>query len=1522
MRIQAASLLLLASLFSRALAASPAVNVGLKASWNSAPLILELLETAALENEAAYFPLLDRISAGALDEKKTDKELYDEFLRLANDEGFLKNPEELSSFNLALSIHAAAPRIEAHYHFYDNNMGRWDPDCNVWVQLGLRQICSPKGELDEIIKTVTNDEKKLQFDRTLGTQEGKPTAILYADIMTPQFKRHHDRLKRYADQGKISYRLRYRRPYESEDRPIMLSGYGVSLVLKKTDYIVMDDRDVGDAENAKAPAADSAQQPLIKLENKESQDIKPISKEDMAGLGYKAASFIMASEDPFGTLQQLVQDFPKHSATIAAGEVNESVAKELDDNFAMMIGGGKNLFWVNGLLLDHSQVNAFALLDHLRGERKHIKSLQSFGLESSEAIKLLSHPVLAASKEEDKALRFDYRDDIEGGDVLIWMNDIEKDSRYSQWSDNPMTMLRRIFPGQLHPMRINMHHLVVPIDLTSKADLSFINNEIRQFIERKIAIRFGLVPLLTNDNAKDQSKIFYYLRDTYGLETALKYFETALEKNDFSKPSEEIFDEVIKGGKLRKDKTALPFELALAGEVISGRLTKLEAWSERMGFNIPAPPVLINGQPVAKEDDWMSSMSDKLQMDVQLVQRYVYETGGQDPEMDLRTHLLQGAAKRRNSYIFPEKEADVKMLDVTQIIESNKDIFEKLPSIDSDKPEVTSEASIWVVGDFDQNDGYDLLNAAAELQKEEQAVNLVLINNPESATEKSTLSSLLFQLHQSKSLTHDLLRKVLDEAHPAKTEDLLGAVKQNGWALPDTIEAGKFWKQSRVVLEKAGVKPGEKAIIINGRVVGPIPKDSTFVTADFQALLDYELTKRIKPVLESAQELGVIEKVKNSGPHSLSSLTSAIALATVPEVPNGLFSPPESTRSDVPGKMLSGDHTAISLGDASTSSIHIVATIDPASELAQKWVPLISALSSMSGVYTQILLNPVKQIGELPVKRFYRHVLSSKPSFDEAGRLESPVARFENIPEGPLLSLSMDVPPAWLVSPKESIHDLDNLKLSTLKERLRGSSVEATYELESILIQGHSMEANGNPPRGAQLVLGTPNTPNFADTIIMANLGYFQFKANPGIWEMSLKRGRSDEIFTIDSFGTAGPSKPTGVDEDIAVLSFQGTTLFPRVSRKAGMEEADVLESAVAGPPSVVDTAKQWLSSLGVLKYVPIPPALQDNAQAEINIFSVASGHLYERFLGIMIASVMRHTDKTVKFWFISNFLSPSFKDFLPVLAEKYKFKYELVTYKWPHWLRPQSEKQREIWGYKILFLDVLFPLDLDKVIFVDADQIVRTDMSELVNLDLEGAPYGFTPMCDSRTSMEGYRFWKTGYWASFLQGRPYHISALYVVDLKEFRAIAAGDRLRQQYHQLSADKDSLANLDQDLPNHMQSLIRIKSLPMEWLWCETWCSDEGLSKAKTIDLCNNPMTKEPKLDRARRQVKEWVEYDEEIAALAKSVKGAGHLSEAKEEKKAEEVKEETHEKAQEKIGEQKTEVMDNIEDKIEIKDEL
>ena len=137
---------------------------------------------------------------------------------------------------------------------------------------------------------------------------------------------------------------------------------------------------------------------------------------------------------------------------------------------------------------------------------------------------------------------------------------------------------------------------------------------------------------------------------------------------------------------------------------------------------------------------------------------------------------------------------------------------------------------------------------------------------------------------------------------------------------------------------------------------------------------------------------------------------------------------------------------------------------------------------------------------------------------------------------------------------------------------------------------------------------------------------------------------------------------------------------------------------------------------------------------------------------------------------------------------------------------------------------------------------------------------------------MDGFRFWKSGYWKNHLAGKPYHISALYVVDLVRFRQVAAGDRLRGQYQALSQDPNSLANLDRDLPNNMIHQVPIKSLPQEWLWCETWCDQTSKKNAKSIDLCNNPLTKESKLNAARRIVTEWTDYDDEMNRLAEEIK--------------------------------------------------
>ena len=193
------------------------------------------------------------------------------------------------------------------------------------------------------------------------------------------------------------------------------------------------------------------------------------------------------------------------------------------------------------------------------------------------------------------------------------------------------------------------------------------------------------------------------------------------------------------------------------------------------------------------------------------------------------------------------------------------------------------------------------------------------------------------------------------------------------------------------------------------------------------------------------------------------------------------------------------------------------------------------------------------------------------------------------------------------------------------------------------------------------------------------------------------------------------------------------------------------------------------------------------------------------------------------------------------------------------------------------MLLDAIFPPPITRVVFVDADNVVRGDLRELIEEDMRGAPLAMVPFCEQSKEMQGYRFWQQGFWKDHLRGLRYHISALFVVDLEAWRE-GAGDRLRAIYNGLAQDPNSLSNLDQDLPNYAQvSDVPIHSLPREWLYCHTWCEGEfPLSKAKSVDLCNNPASKEPKLEMARRILgDEWIRYDEEIAQALLIREGEG-----------------------------------------------
>ena len=231
-----------------------------------------------------------------------------------------------------------------------------------------------------------------------------------------------------ALEGKISYRVRHRKAPTFEGKPLVIPGYGVELALKRTDYIVIDDREDEGSQPAK-----SASETEVNFEDEELADLRPLSTSELFSLAVKASSFIMQSEKPFDTLVKLSQDFPKYSSAVASHNATEEFLAEHHFNRGQLVPAGYNVWWMNGVQIIDRQIEALSLLDIMRKERKLIDGVRELGLTSPDAIHLLSHNEVATVKAENDPQRYDWRDDIEGGKVIIWMNDIEKDKRYEAW---------------------------------------------------------------------------------------------------------------------------------------------------------------------------------------------------------------------------------------------------------------------------------------------------------------------------------------------------------------------------------------------------------------------------------------------------------------------------------------------------------------------------------------------------------------------------------------------------------------------------------------------------------------------------------------------------------------------------------------------------------------------------------------------------------------------------------------------------------------------------------------------------------------------------------------------------------------------------------------------------------------------------------------------------------------------------------------------------------------------------------
>ncbi|XP_057190246.1 UDP-glucose:glycoprotein glucosyltransferase 1 isoform X1 [Triplophysa rosa] len=1481
---------------------SKAVTTTLTTKWPSTPLLLEASEFLAEESQDKFWDFVEANQDIEKDHDNTDLAYHELILKRAS---ALLSQVQLNLLKFALSLRAYSSTVHSFQQIASNEPP--PPGCKAFFNVHGQTTCNTES-LKAMIDTALERPKPHLFKgdhKFPSANPDAPVVILYAETGTKEFSTFHQLMLGKANKGLITYVLRHFLANPSKSK-VYLSGYGVELAIKNQEYKAKDDTQVQAGTDVNATVigendpVDEVQgflfgklktiYPELKEQLKElrkhliesTNEMAPLKVWQMQDLSFQTAARILAapSVDALNVMRDLSQNFPTKARSLTKTVVNSEIRREIEENQKYFKGTlglqpGDSALFINGLSIDLDVQDIFSIFDMLRNEARVMEGLRSLQIDTP-----YIHDILKLNVQPSDS---DYGVDIRSP-AVNWVNNLETDGRYMSWPSNVQELLRPTFPGVIRQIRKNFHNLVMIVDPTHVNTAELISVA-EMFYSNNIPLRIGLVFVVNDSDDVDGTQ-----DAGVALLRAFNYIASDVDNQMAFDAVVSMLNRVPSGGRLKVEnvvdvmKKRYPYieisSILGPDSAYDNNRKEGKAYYEQTGVG-PLPVVLYNGMPLQREqldpDELETVVMHKILETTSFFQRAVY-LGELNSDHDMVDFIMNqpNVVPRINSRIlttsrnyldlsatnnhFIDEYARFLFLDTKDknaaVANSMNYMTKKgMASRDTSDDGIIRPVTFWVVGDFDQPSGRQLLYDAIRHMKTSNNVRLGVINNPSESpsNENSLIARAIWsamQTQTSNNAKNFITKMAKDETAQALyagsdiAEFAVGGMDvplfKSAYESPkvDFLLAHSVFCRDVLKLQK-----GQRAVISNGRIIGPLEKGEIFNQDDFLLLESIILKTSGERIKGKIHQLGMVEDRASDLVMKVDSL-----LSSQPKVEARM----EHTFAE-------DKYSAMKIRPKEQEVyFDVVAIVDPVTRGAQKLAPFLLVLKQLVNVNLRVFMNCQSKLSDLPLKSFYRYVLEPEISFSaDSSFAPGPMAKFLDMPQSPLFTLNLNTPESWMVESVHTRYDLDNIYLEEVD-----SVVAAEYELEHLLLEGHCFDVTtGQPPRGLEFTLGTASDPVIVDTIVMANLGYFQLKANPGAWILRLRKGRSDDIYKIYSHD--GTDSPAEAEDLIIVLNnFKSKIIKVKVQKKPDMMNEELLSDDTHENDSGF-----WTSLTRGLTGGSKPDETKQEKDDVINIFSVASGHLYERFLRIMMLSVLKHTKTPVKFWFLKNYLSPTFKEFIPYMAEKHGFQYELVQYKWPRWLHQQTEKQRIIWGYKILFLDVLFPLAVDKFLFVDADQIVRTDLKELRDFDLEGAPYGYTPFCESRTEMDGYRFWKSGYWASHLAGRKYHISALYVVDLKKFRKIAAGDRLRGQYQGLSQDPNSLSNLDQDLPNNMIHQVPIKSLPQEWLWCETWCDDSSKKKAKTIDLCNNPQTKEPKLQAAVRIVSEWSEYDQEIKRI-------------------------------------------------------
>ncbi|TID15424.1 hypothetical protein CANINC_004389 [Pichia inconspicua] len=511
------------------------ISFSLQANWSKTPFKLNVLEAVSDVDNSLYEPLVLKLLGIDFDIDNNEYNIIEEFNELDDAAFYLYAKDLLNSdykkfvVDMKIANVLNSPRIQAQVDYYNSNIKsghKCNQDAFIVEPIGTNVYCDKDAAfmLQNHDNNMLFTDFKLSFDRMLGSHVTNKTYFIYGDFRDEYFRVMFFNMYQFVHSGKINLVWRYVDAHPSL-APEILSGYSVDVIAAEHHFT----------------AAEDVRRHVINqlLENK----------------------FSILRNVPAETLQHYAETGIFNTAD---NQTEFNVEKGIYINDAKLEGYDfLNLIEIIGKEILVQEVFRKVNIDL----KDSLKSLKSFTGNLSNDIE-----------------QYEQRYQIFKSPAIAFLNDIEKEPRYSKLENDDSVYRERFVIDDLPKMKQNIHQVIFIIDITQPEQINKLLEFYDVVFNNYLPIQVGVVPVVDsnrNGNMEGISKL-YGTRDNLGRSKTHSYL-LMLQRFLYSyrKVYERIFDEIM-----FPDATE---------DSLNSMILELKQLSESYELNVEHPLINVNG---------------------------------------------------------------------------------------------------------------------------------------------------------------------------------------------------------------------------------------------------------------------------------------------------------------------------------------------------------------------------------------------------------------------------------------------------------------------------------------------------------------------------------------------------------------------------------------------------------------------------------------------------------------------------------------------------------------------------------------------------------------------------------------------------------------------------------------------------------------------------------------------------------------------------------------------------------------